>query len=350
MGQQISAVRRILVIFAVMVVAAPAMVCQNLGSRPGAELVSSSDPSSLFYPAGTEVVIRPYDVLRVKVFDVPELSGQYRVSPAGEITLPLLSKPIQAAGRTPTALSQTLSEELRADGLVSRPDITIEVKKSRLHSVVIGGAVNKPQIYPLFDHISLLDLLAQAGGLSKDAGDVAVITRQDAAGCEPGCGRAASLHSPGLGGRRRTLTISLKGLLDNSDSRLNVILYPGDAVTVERAGVIYVVGAVNRPGGFPLSGNRERVTVLEAIALAEGLKPTAVRGHSFIIRRNPNEPEGRQETILNLSQIFAGKAADPALQANDILFVPDSSSQKALRRAAEAAVEIASGVIIFRRP
>lgn len=315
-----------------------------------------SGSSSAFYPEGSELTVRPYDVLRVEVFDVPELSQECTVSRSGSIALPLLSTRIRAAGLTPAELSVAVSNALRAAGLVSNPHVSVRVKKSRLHSVVIGGAVKKPQIYPLFDHISLLDVLAQAGGLSRDAGNFAVITR----GQNPdSCGQGAACGTPAVSPTQREtqsptgfrpvkLIVNLRQLLASDDPRLNVELYPGDTVTVQRAGIVYVVGAVNRPGGFPLTGEGGRMSVLKAVALAEGLKSTAIRKRSMIIHDGSSPRPQRREFVFNLSRVFAGKAADPSLQAGEILFIPDSTSQKALRRAAEAAVEITTGVIIFR--
>jgi polysaccharide biosynthesis/export protein len=344
--------RAVSLIVALLLILSIAQAQDTPGGEP-AQPGTFADSSTLFYPLGSSVRIRAYDVLRVKVFDVSELSGDYTVNPAGSISLPLVTKPIQAQGRTPADLARDLSNELRAEGLVSTPVVTIEVKKSRLHSVVIGGAVKKPQVYPLFDHITLLDLLAEAGGLSSDAGEALIITRpRSQAACasgvsttEAGCG-----HQPSAGRTEAPvqITIALRELLDRSNPSLNLDLYPGDAVTVEYAGVVYVVGAVNRAGGFPLTNDREHMTVLKALALAEGLTSTAIRKHSLIIRQNSDNSRARREISVNLSSIFDGKAPDPALHANDILFVPDSTSRKALRRAAEAAVEITTGVIIFR--
>ena len=144
------------------------------------------------------------------------------------------------------------------------------------------------------------------------------------------------------------MVVNLKKLMEASDTNLNVYLYSGDRVTVQRAGVIYVVGAVNRAGGFTLTSDSQPMTVLKAIALAQDLKPTAVRNRALIMRQDPKNPEQRHKIEVNLNRIFAGRIPDPPLQASDILFIPDSTSQKALHRAAEAAVEIATGVAIFR--
>jgi len=112
--------------------------------------------------------------------------------------------------------------------------------------------------------------------------------------------------------------------------------------------VVYVVGAVNRSGGFVMNTSREHMTVLQAVALAEDLKPTAQREHSMIIRRELSKTGERQEIAVNLKQILAGKTPDVAMEPNDILFVPDSAGKKALRRGAEAAIQIATGLALFR--
>ncbi len=196
----------------------------------------SGIPSGLGCPEAASLsvdgnlLISPDDRLEVRVFDVPQLSGKYRVNPDGFIVLPLAAAPVRAAGRTPGELSQAIGAELRVEGLVSDPRVTVEVKESRLHSVVIGGAVNKPQIYPLFGHTTLLDALAQAGGLSQDAGDTAIITRgRRAAGCGSDDQKPAAKlsaiepSSPDLQHSGR-VTVNLKELMEEGNPGLNIDL------------------------------------------------------------------------------------------------------------------------------
>ena len=298
-------------------------------------------------PAGVvpEYIIAADDVLDVDVVDVPELTRDYRVSPEGTITLPLLSSPITAEGLSLDGLSAVISSRLRVAELVTHPHVVVTVKSSQAHAVAIWGAVQNPQIYPTFGPVSLLDILSQAGGLAPDAGDTAVITRGDealrASWMDEGPGYSAS----GSG----TTEVNLRKLVATGDPRMNVRIYPGDKVTVQRAGVVYVVGAVLRPGGFTLNSERENMTVLQAVALGEGLKSTALQKKVMIIRRGRQFPTGREEVAVNLKKILAGHASDPVLRANDILFVPDSASKVALHRGAEAAIQIATGVIIWRR-
>ncbi len=311
------------------------------------DLSASSAPSRL--PSVSDVIISPDDVLDLSVLDVPEFSGHFRVSPTGSIRLPLLPSPIPAAGLTPHELSQSISEKLRAGGLVNNPQVTISVRESRVHSVAVTGAVKKPQIYPLFSSTTLLDVLSQAEGLADDAGPTAVVTRGQIAlarmKIEGQCEQPAQPEVCPA-----TLNVDLGKLLEGGDPQSNVVLYPGDRITVPRAGIIYVVGAVNRPGGFPLKNNQRELTVLMALALAQDLKTTAIGKRALIIRRGSAQPGGRKEIPVDLKKILARQAPDVPLEPHDILFVPDSSSRKALFRGAEAAIQMATGVIIWRLP
>jgi polysaccharide export outer membrane protein len=144
--------------------------------------------------------------------------------------------------------------------------------------------------------------------------------------------------------------VDLKRLMETNDPKPNLEIYPGDRVTVQRAGIVYVVGAVNKPGGIVLNSGREPMTVLKAVALAENLKPTAVGNRALIIHAKASTAGEQDEAPVRLKDILSGRAPDQPLHAEEILFVPDSNSQRALRRAAEAAVQAATGVIIWRLP
>jgi polysaccharide export outer membrane protein len=111
--------------------------------------------------------------------------------------------------------------------------------------------------------------------------------------------------------------------------------------------MIYVVGAVNRPGGIALNTSHEHLTALQAVALAADLKPTARRTHSMIIRRNSYRNGERQEIAINLKKILNGKSPDISLEPNDIFFIPDSTGKKALNRGTEAAIQMAMGLVLL---
>lgn len=289
-----------------------------------------------------EYIICADDLLDIYIIDVAELSRTYRVSQSGQLNFPLLPKPLNAAGLTLDEFSRLLTTQLKSTGTLTDPHIDVSVKESRNHSVSINGAVKNPQIYPLLGRAKLLSVISQAGGIADDAGDVVKITRGGAISKMLSASNGTAADTP------QTITINLNELLNSSNSSLNVDVYPGDWVTVPKAGVVYVVGAVNRSGGFVMNTAREHMTVLQAVALAEDLKPTAQREHSMIIRRDASKQADRQEIAVNLKKILSGQTPDVAMEPNDILFIPDSNSKKALRRGAEAAIQIATGLALFR--
>jgi len=294
--------------------------------------------------------ISPGDLLFIQVFDVDQMTREYRVSGTGAVDFPLLSEPIGVAGLTPQQAAQAISQKCVEAGVLSHPQISVTVRESRLHSVTISGAVKSPQIYPVFGHIGLLDLLTQAGGAADDAGSLVTITRGEVSrrvlAAEAG-GTAGAGKSPTL---PNTVTINLQRLLQTGDPSLNVNVYPGDRVTVQRAGIVYVLGAVNKAGGYVLSEARQDMTVLKALALAGDLKSTAKAKKTMILRPNPSAPGGREEIPIDLHAMLKGHAGDRPLLENDILFVPDSGALKALHRSADIAVTTVGYAAIYRVP
>jgi polysaccharide export outer membrane protein len=317
---------------------------ENKADQPSSDIKASASAQVM----AEDVLISPNDLLFIQVFDVDQLTREYRLSPTGVLTMPLLREPINATGLTANQLAEVLSQRFREAGVLNNPQIAVLIRESHVHSVTIGGAVRRPQMYPLFGRTTLLDVLSQAEGVGETAGSTVTITRGEVAmrmlGREAGKDQAGP--QPGV---PRIVTIDLRRLLDTGDPSLNVDVFPGDRVTVEQAGIFYVVGAVNRSGGYPLKGDKEEMTVLKAIALAEDVKPTAMKTKAKIIRKNPSVASGREEIRVNLKAILAGKAPDKRLLADDILFVPDSTSKRAGRKAAEAAVYVATGLIIWGR-
>jgi polysaccharide export outer membrane protein len=323
-------------------------VGQRASGRAAAwEVDAAAAPAAARSAALPDCTISPDDVLSIKVYDAPDITGEYRVSPTGEIEIPLLSAPVEAAGRTTAQLAKLIGDRYSQSEIYTHPRVTVAIKESRVHAIAIVGAVKKPQIYPVFARATLMDLLSQAEGLAEDAGSLAIVTRGDIAleivKARPDCGgagRAAFCDS--------TFSVDLHRLTETGDPLLNVDLYPGDRVTVPCAGIVYVAGAVNKPGGFPLKPGQEKMTVIQALALAEDLKPTAAQSKAMIIRKNPAAKDGREEIAINLTKILEGREHDAQLRADDILFVPDSAGKKALRRGAEAAVTAATWGLIYR--
>jgi len=287
---------------------------------------------------GVEYRIGADDLLEVTVFEAPELNRTLRVAAGGEISLPLLGA-VRAAGLTPRELEVVLGELLRR-GYIKEPHVGVFVREMQSHGVSVFGAVVKPGVFQIRGAKTLIEMLSWAEGLAPDAGETVVVLR--------GAGLAAPAASDnGSTPDSAAVEINLKELLESGEAASNVAIYPGDIIKVTRAGVVYVVGEVRKPGGFVLKSN-ENISVLQALALAEGLTRTAAKSQSRIIRSDEKTGE-RSEIPLNLGKILEGKAADPVLRPNDIVFVPNSAGRLALYRGLEAALSVTTGLIIWRR-
>ena len=311
-----------------------------------------------------EYIIGPEDVLDINVFEAQELNRQARVAANGEISLPLLGA-VRASGLTPRQLETTL-EELLHQKYMKDPHVGVFVRDMESHPVSVMGAVRKPGTYQIRGSKSLLQVLSLAEGLADDAGEDIIILRGASANhtSESASGKFSEAAEPSatipesrvadktyaVANKaetipQATLQVNVKDLLDSTDPSHNPAVYPGDIVKVSQAGIVYVVGAVRRPGGFAMKRN-EKLSVLQAIALSEGLTPTAAKGGARIIRTN-EQNGARTETALDLGKILSGKSADPMLEAKDIVFVPNSAAKTALSRGVEVATQTAAGLVVF---
>jgi polysaccharide export outer membrane protein len=298
--------------------------------------------SAAFQGRGTDYLIGAGDLLKIDVFDVPDLSRELRVNESGYISFPLIPVKVRVAGLTTFQLEEKLGELLQVNGLVRNPQVAVFVKEQRSQPITIIGAVRAPRVLQAVRPMSLLEVLSEAGGIAEDAGSVVIVTRP-----APEAPPAAPGAPPAEKPVPQTFTIALKDLLDTGDAQFNIPVFGGDTVAVPRGGIIYVAGAVERPGGFVLTSDSEEMTTLKAIALAQGLKGTAKAGEAVIIRRDAATGKS-QEIDVHLGKIMGRKAPDVPLLANDILFVPDSTGKKMLKRMGDIAASVTSGLIIVR--
>jgi len=310
--------------------------------------------------------IGPDDLLEITVFEAPELNRSLRVSANGEISLQLLG-PVKAGGLTPGQLESVLQELLRRT-YMKDPHVGVFVRELQSHPVSVVGAVKKPGVFQIRGTKTVLELLSMAEGLADDAGDTVLVMRgasfsgtggRDNAEPEKKRDAAISLATgdaalpggpagfPKQEGTGEIVEVNLKSLLESVDPAFNIPVHPGDIVKVTRAGIVYVVGEVKKPGGFVLKSN-ENISVLQALALAEGLTRTSSKSQARIIRTDQSTDK-RTEIPVDLGKILASKAPDPFLQPKDIIFVPDSSAKSAFYRGAEAVLSTATGVVIYRR-
>ena len=287
---------------------------------------SAAEPNSLGVRG--EYRCGPGDRLSVTVFEVEELSGPVSVDADGFIRLPLIGAVL--AGGLTTGQVEARLVELYGANLLQDPQIAVAVEEYGSQPVSVLGAVNQPGVLQLQGTRRLLDVIAMAGGLSEQAGERIVISR-------PG----ADDSPPPL-----EIAVPVKQMLEAvANSQYNPWIQPHDTIHAEAAGLVYVLGSVNRPGGFPIK-DQEQITALQAMSLAEGSKPTASLQRARIIR---GEGLNKIEIAVSVKDVLKGKFPDPILLPNDILYIPDSRIKSATSRGAEAIVQMAVGLVVWRR-
>jgi polysaccharide export outer membrane protein len=302
-----------------------------------AQLAQASDVKQGDYLIGSG------DLLGVEVFDVPELSRDVRVNETGYISLPLMPSKIRAGGLTPYQLQDKLAELLQTNGLVSTPEVTVSIKEQHSQPITVIGAVKSPMVIQAIRRTTLLQALSQAGGIADDAGSTVIVTRSAPDASESADPAEAAAPAPTA---PQTFTINVADVLESGDPGFNIPLVGGDVVSVPRAGIIYVVGAVQKPGGFLLQNDLDRMTMLKMLSLAGGPTNSAKTNHTVILRKNPDTGQ-RDQVPVDLGKVLHLKTADVQLQANDILFVPDSNGLKALHRAGDVAISLTTGVSLI---
>lgn len=270
----------------------------------------------------TEMFIRSGDLLEVSVYGAPDYDKQVRVSAEGEITLPLAGA-VKIGGMTTAQAEAVIATKLSDGGYFRDPRVSVLEKEFSTQGISVLGEVAKPGIYPLPGSRNLFDAISAASGVTPRAGSVVTITHRN----DP----------------EHSVTVILANNGKSSGSA-NVPLFPGDTVMVSKAGIVYVTGAVTKPGGFVMEN--AHMTVLQAVAMAEGAVPTAALDKAEVIR-NAGQGTKPEEIPIQLKKILAAKAPDVNLQENDIVFVPVSGAKTAGKRTVDALVQIATGAAVL---
>ena len=278
------------------------------------------------------------DVLTITIDDTPEITVKFRVTESGHVSLPMLSAPLKAEGLTPVELSKSIADALKAAKLYREPVVNVFVEEFHSRTVTVLGAVAHPSVYPIQGTTTVLEVLSMAGGLAPQAGSMVTVVRnaqpQNSAGST-----GANLALP-----HRVLSLDLSKLEHGVDPSLNAEVRAGDVVSVSMAPIVYVVGAVEKPGGYVLQEAGSGATVLQALAMAEGIKSIAAPGRAVIVRgKGPNE----EDIPVDVGKILSRKADDYPLEPNDILLVPDSGMKKTAYKAGEIATQALVGIAVY---
>jgi polysaccharide export outer membrane protein len=289
--------------------------------------------------ASSSYVLGAGDQFSMEIADLEELNGKvHRVDSDGTVTLPLVGR-IQAAGLTLAEFEEEIDQKLGSQ--LKEPHITVTVTETLSQPVTVIGAVNKPGIHQIRGQQSLIDVLSEAGGLRNDAGYRITITRQMDMGDLPVPNAKRDDAEHVMSGE-----INVGDILEARNQAANIRVYPHDVITVPRAKLVYVMGEVRKSGGFTLE-QKESLSVIEALALAEGTTPTAARTRALILRREAGALD-RSEIKVDIEKIISGKTSDVALRPDDILLVPNSAGKVIRTRAIEIAIAVGTGVLIWR--
>ncbi len=297
----------------------------TLGRRPG---------------AATEYVLGAGDQVVLHVTDMEEVSDKpLIVDPDGFIDLPVAGR-IEAGGLTLVQLKALVAEKLAR--YINDPSVTVNLNRSGSQPVSVIGEVNAPGVQQLAGERRLLEVLSLSGGLKADAGPNVLVTRQ------PRFGGINSTHArmdPSTG--YTVATFSLDDLTSSRAPEDNIVIEPNDVISIPKAELIYVVGDVKKAGGFQLS-THPTLSLTKAISLAEGLAPDNAASRARILRTAPGGDGTLREIPIDVKKIFEGKAPDVQLMADDVLFIPHSGGRVFARRAAETALGLTTGLLIYR--
>jgi len=266
--------------------------------------------------------IAPGDTLEIGEYHTPEFHSLARVSPAGKVTLPLVRE-VDVNGMDEQAAARAIEAALVSKGMLLHPQVSVMVIAYAGQDVSVLGEVARPGVYPYTLHHRLLDLISAASGLGPNAGRLVNVFHRD----DPKTPHPVVLDPSGT----------------DTAADHNPELAPGDTVQVSRAGLVYVIGDVVRPGGFPVDP-AQGLTVVQALSLAWGTSQNAATGKALLIREQKG---GRTLTTLNLKRMIHGQEPDQPVRDRDILFVPDSAAKEIWNKSVEAAIQSAIGVTIY---
>jgi polysaccharide export outer membrane protein len=260
------------------------------------------------------------DIIDIQVFRHPDLTQKVSVGPAGTIVLFRVEHPIVAVCKTERELAKDIADAYK-EKYLKDPQVAIAVSEQRSRAIAVIGAVEKPGNYFISKRVHLLEMIAYAGGPNKEAGTRLLVAR---AGSNSVCHDKDDLIDDNV----NVLDFKLR---DVQEGKQTLWMQPGDVVSVLDADVVYVYGNVNKQGALKV---REPITLTQALASAEGLKPAAKQDKVRILRTVEGKAE-REEMVYDLAQIDKGKVKDPFLEPSDIVAVSQDKTKAILHGIAE---------------
>jgi polysaccharide biosynthesis/export protein len=290
-------------------------------------------------PIPSTYTLGPNDQISFLGIDADELvNKQFRIDADGDVSLPMVGR-LHAAGLTARQFEDLINQRLST--YVRDPHIVVTTMEFRSQPVSVLGAVKAPGTHQLQGRKTLVEMIALAGGFREDAGYAVKITREIEWGAIPLPNATIDPSN-----RFSLAQISIKEILEGDSPAENILIMPHDVISVPKGDLVYVIGDVKKAGGFILT-EREHISVLQALSMAEGVERTADSQHAKILRLEPGQ-EQRREITVNVKKMLQGSSKDVPMQAGDILFMPSSTAKRVGMRSVDAIIQTAIGVAIWR--
>jgi polysaccharide export outer membrane protein len=266
----------------------------------------------------SSLTLAPGFLLNVQVYDMPEISSQLRIDDNGDIALPLAGK-LHVAGMTLPQAQAAIEQRFKREEILQNPEINVDVAQYAVNDVSVLGEVVSPGRFQLLAPHSLAEVLAMVGGETQIAGDSITLR-----------------HKSDMGEQSQVIPYSRSG---NSNDIRQIMIQPGDTVVVPRAGIVYVLGGVNRPGGYVMQEDG-KLDVAQALSMAYGTALDAAVGSIRVIRK---KTDGSLETIpISYRKITKGEIQPATLQAGDIVYVPISKFKSVMTAGVSASTSSAA--------
>ncbi len=331
----------------------PISPTQQSDSQPGKASGNRAAVPAITQTRDQNYRVGPGDILDVRVFNQPQLSGERRVNEVGRIRMPFIEE-FQVACLTDTEIAQVIATKYKK--FLRDPQVDVFVKDYKSLPVAVIGAVNQPARFQLQRRVRLLELISQAGGPSNRAGNIIhIIHSNDYDFCQGNSGGNAPLGGKSAtsasGAEEQTDTISILTALSTVKLRdllagkldANLYVQPGDIISVPEADQIYVTGAVNRPGAYALT---TKITLTQAIGLAGGINMEGAKNRVRLLRQE-QDSDKRSEVVYNIGDIAKRKIEDIVLLPNDIVEVPTSIMRAASRNMLGVSISMLSALPYF---
>lgn len=315
------------------------LLSQEVAAASPEQMPAAAAPNVQGEAARASYVLGPGDVVSIWAVDLEETANRpQQIDSQGFLNVPLAGR-VHVVGMRVDDLERELNTRLKV--YIKEPNVVVSIQEYRSQPVTVVGAVNRAGVHQLQGQKTLLEVISMAEGLRQDAGFSAKVTRRLEYGEVP-----LPSAQPDPTERFSVAEVDLEDLLAGKNPQQNIVMMPNDVVSIPRAHMVYVIGAVERSGGFALA-EQSHISALQALALAGGLVQTAAGDRAKILRQTEDE-NGRVEIAVNLKDILTGKVPDVALGGEDILFVPQSGAKQIGLAVGRALLQATTSIAIWR--